>query len=176
MTVQMAAPASVVFTENAAKRVFELMQEENNTNLKLRVYIEGGGCSGFQYGFTFDETASPDDQVVKREIVLKGSEEDEGGEGSSSGTAAVNETANPDDQVVKREIASADKAEEDDGGEGDNGLSSGTAAVELLIDPLSFQYLVGAEIDYVDDLEGERFVIRNPNAQTTCGCGSSFSV
>jgi iron-sulfur cluster insertion protein len=109
----------VNFTENAAAKVYELIQEEGNFNLKLRVYVTGGGCSGFQYGFTFDEEVAPEDTVVTRKL------------------------------------SSAD--------------------VQLLIDPLSFQYLVGAEIDYKQDIEGEQFVIRNPNAKTTCGCGSSFT-
>lgn len=109
----------VVFTENAAAKVYELIQEEGNFNLKLRVYVTGGGCSGFQYGFTFDEVSQSDDTVVTRKL--------------------------PDTEV------------------------------QLLIDPLSFQYLAGAEIDYKQDIEGEQFIIRNPNAKTTCGCGSSFS-
>lgn len=114
-------PATPVeFAARAAAKVWELIQEEGNTNLKLRVYVTGGGCSGFQYGFSFDEAVLADDTVVIREIGR--------------------------DQ-----------------------------AVSLLIDPLSLQYLQGAEIDYQDDLEGERFIIRNPNAKTTCGCGSSFS-
>lgn len=107
--------APIVFTDSAANKVKELIEEEGNAGLKLRVFVTGGGCSGFQYGFTFDE--------------------------------AVNEG---DTTVVK------------------NGVT-------LLIDPMSFQYLVGAEIDYTEGLEGAQFVIRNPNATTTCGCGSSFS-
>lgn len=110
------------FSTNAAAKVWELIQEEGNTALKLRVYVTGGGCSGFQYGFTFDETINADDTVVSRNI------------------------DSPDSQ-----------------------------AVQLLVDPMSFQYLVGAEIDYKEDLEGAQFIIRNPNAKTTCGCGSSFS-
>ena len=111
-----AVPAPLlVFTETAAVKVGELIRDEGNPNLKLRVFVSGGGCSGFQYGFTFDEN------------------EDEG------------------DTCVVRE------------------------GVKLLIDPTSYQYLVGAEIDYKEDLEGAQFVIRNPNATTTCGCGSSFS-
>lgn len=110
---------ALIFTEQAAAKVWELIQEEGNLNLKLRVYVTGGGCSGFQYGFTFDEATQPDDTVVTRPL--------EGGE------------------------------------------------VSLLVDPLSLQYLVGAEIDYKEDIEGEQFIIRNPNAKTTCGCGSSFS-
>jgi iron-sulfur cluster insertion protein len=105
-----------VFTENAAKKVKELMIEEGNMDLKLRVFVQGGGCSGFQYGFMFEEEYSDDDtQVTKDDVVL-------------------------------------------------------------LIDAMSYPYLVGAEIDYKDDLSGAQFVIKNPNASTTCGCGSSFSV
>jgi iron-sulfur cluster insertion protein len=110
----------VHLTEKAAAKVWELIQEEGNFNLKLRAYVTGGGCSGFQYGFTFDEAQQEDDTVVKRAV---------------------------------------------DGGE-----------VMLLVDSLSFQYLAGAEIDYKEDIEGEQFIIRNPNAKTTCGCGSSFAV
>lgn len=110
---------SIIFTENAAAKVWELIQEEGNTHLKLRVYVTGGGCSGFQYGFTFDEVAQEDDTVITRAV--------------------------------------------------------SAAAVQLLVDPMSYQYLVGAEIDYKEDIEGEQFIIRNPNAKTTCGCGSSFS-
>ncbi len=113
---QNALEQPLLFTDAAAHKVRELITEENNPNLKLRVYISGGGCSGFQYGFTFDEVANEDDTVMSK-----------------------------------------------------NG-------VQLLIDPMSFQYLVGAEIDYTEGLEGSQFVIRNPNATTTCGCGSSFSV
>lgn len=105
----------IIFTDNAAAKVRELIDEEGNNDLKLRVYVTGGGCSGFQYGFTFDEAVNEDDTVVAK-----------------------------------------------------NG-------VHLLVDPMSFQYLVGAEIDYKEDLEGAQFIIRNPNAKTTCGCGSSFS-
>ncbi len=109
-------PPPLEFTDSAVAKVKNLIEEEQNEELKLRVFVTGGGCSGFQYGFTFDE---------------------EIGEGDTS--------------VVK------------DG-------------VTLLIDPMSYQYLVGAEIDYKEDLQGSQFVIRNPNAETTCGCGSSFSV
>lgn len=109
----------VIFTDNAAAKVHELIQEEGNPALKLRAYVTGGGCSGFQYGFTFDEVAQADDTVITKQV---------------------------DSQ-----------------------------SVQLLIDPLSFQYLAGAEIDYKEDIEGEQFIIRNPNAKTTCGCGSSFS-
>jgi len=106
----------LLFTDNAANKVKQLIEEEGNADLKLRVFVSGGGCSGFQYGFTFDEVANEDDTVMTK-----------------------------------------------------NG-------VQLLIDPMSFQYLVGAEIDYTEGLEGSQFVIKNPNATTTCGCGSSFSV
>ena len=105
-----------VFTDNAANKVKELIEEEGNPALKLRVFVTGGGCSGFQYGFTFDEEVAEDDTTMEK-----------------------------------------------------NG-------VQLLIDPMSYQYLVGAEIDYTDGLEGSQLVIRNPNASSTCGCGSSFSV
>src|SRR3989339_1516083 len=105
----------LIFTDNAANKVKQLIEEEGNADLKLRVFVSGGGCSGFQYGFTFDEVANDDDTVMSK-----------------------------------------------------NG-------VQLLIDPMSFQYLVGAEIDYTEGLEGSQFVIKNPNATTTCGCGSSFS-
>lgn len=111
---------SLIFTDNAAAKVWELIEEEENFNLKLRVYVTGGGCSGFQYGFTFDETVNHDDTVVSK--------------------------------TVKE-----------------------SHQVQLLVDPMSFQYLVGAEIDYKEDIEGAQFIIRNPNAKTTCGCGSSFS-
>jgi len=106
----------LVFTTAAARKVRELISEENNPNLKLRVYISGGGCSGFQYGFTFDEQSADDDLAVIKE------------------------------------------------------------GVTLVVDPLSLQYLMGAEVDYTESLHGAQFVIRNPNAKTTCGCGSSFSV
>ena len=109
-------PDPLIFTDEAAAKVKSLIEEEGNDALMLRVFISGGGCSGFQYGFTFDESITEGDTVVEK---------------------------------------------------GD---------VKLLIDPMSFQYLVGGEIDYTEGLEGAQFVIRNPNATTTCGCGSSFSV
>jgi iron-sulfur cluster insertion protein len=108
-------PAPLIFTDSAAAKVSQLIDEEGNPDLKLRVFVQGGGCSGFQYGFTFDEEINEDDSVMEK-----------------------------------------------------NG-------VKLLIDAMSYQYLVGAEIDYKDDLQGAQFVIKNPNASTTCGCGSSFS-
>lgn len=125
--VQTHTPSPLVFTQSAANKVYELIKEEENPNLSLRVYITGGGCSGFQYGFAFEESIAEDDTVIEKEA------------------------------------------------EGDDGEGGG-AIVRLLVDPMSFTYLVGAEIDYKDDLEGARFIIRNPNAQTTCGCGSSFAV
>lgn len=106
----------LVFTDAAACKVRELVLEEQNPELKLRVYVQGGGCSGFQYGFTFDE-----------------------------------------------ELGEGDISVENDG-------------VQLIVDPMSFQYLMGSEIDYSESLQGAQFVIRNPNAQTTCGCGSSFNL
>jgi len=108
-------PDILVFTDSAANKVRELIDEEGNPELKLRVFVTGGGCSGFQYGFTFDEAVNEDDTALEK-----------------------------------------------------NGVT-------LLIDSMSYQYLVGAEIDYTEGLEGSQFVIRNPNATSTCGCGSSFS-
>ena len=108
-------PTPFIFTDSAAGKVRELIEEEGNPALKLRVFVTGGGCSGFQYGFTFDEAAADDDTVIEK-----------------------------------------------------NGVT-------LLVDPMSYQYLVGAEIDYSEGLEGSQFVIKNPNASSTCGCGSSFS-
>lgn len=125
-------PSLVNFTLAAALKVKSLIDEEGNLALNLRVYITGGGCSGFQYGFTFDENINPDDFVIEKRLADE--EDDEGGEGG------------------------------------------GTGSVKLLIDPMSFQYLQNAEIDYRQDVNGDQFVIRNPNAKTTCGCGSSFSV
>lgn len=116
----MNAPTEVsfplVFSDAAVAKVRQLIDEEGNPALKLRVFVQGGGCSGFQYGFTFDEEVNDDDTTLDRE------------------------------------------------------------GVTLLIDSMSYQYLVGAEIDYKEDLDGAQFVIKNPNATTTCGCGSSFSV
>ncbi len=122
----------IVFTESAATKVWELIQEEDNFDLKLRVYVTGGGCKGFEYGFTFDEVVNADDTVVTKPIKTQAQQEKE------------NNTHQP-------------------------------PTVQLLIDPMSFSYLAGAEIDYKEDLEGSQFIIRNPNAKTTCGCGSSFS-
>jgi iron-sulfur cluster insertion protein len=115
----------IIITENAANKIWELITEEENFQLKLRVFITGGGCSGFQYGFSFDETINEDDTVIVKE----------------SGKDQNN-------NIIK---------------------------VQLLVDPMSLVYLVGAEIDYKSDLTGEQFIIRNPNAKTTCGCGSSFA-
>jgi iron-sulfur cluster insertion protein len=115
-TLTEAIPAPLNFTDMAVSKVRELIEDEGNDKLMLRVFISGGGCSGFQYGFTFDETSTEGDTVIER------------------------------------------------------------GGVRLLIDPMSIQYLTGAEIDYSEGIEGAQFVIRNPNAATTCGCGSSFSV
>jgi iron-sulfur cluster insertion protein len=111
----MTTESPLIFTDSAASKVGQLIADEGNPELKLRVFVTGGGCSGFQYGFTFDENINEGDSSVE------------------------------------------------------------TAGVTLLVDPMSYQYLVGAEIDYTEGLEGAQFVIRNPNATTTCGCGSSFS-
>lgn len=109
-------PAPLTFSDNAASKVKSLIEEEGNNDLMLRVFVTGGGCSGLQYGFTFDEVSNEDDTIMEK------------------------------------------------------------SGVKLLIDPMSYQYLVGAEIDYSEGLEGAQFVIKNPNASSTCGCGSSFSV
>lgn len=116
MTTETQTDDVLIFTDSAAAKVRELIEEEGNPELKLRVFVTGGGCSGFQYGFTFDEEVAEDDAVIEK------------------------------------------------------------GGVTLLIDPMSYQYLVVAEIDYVEGIEGAQFVIRNPNATTTCGCGQSFSV
>ena len=111
-----AALHKIILTDNAVNKVRELIAEEDNTDLKLRAFVTGGGCSGFQYGFTFDEIINDDDFIIEKE------------------------------------------------------------GIKLLVDSMSFQYLIGAEIDYVDSPDGAQFTIKNPNATTTCGCGSSFSV
>ena len=116
MSVETFTPAPLHFTQGAASKVKNLVDEEGNPRLKLRVFVTGGGCSGFQYGFTFDEDVAEDDTIVERE------------------------------------------------------------GVSLVVDAMSFQYLVGSEVDYQEGLAGSRFVIKNPNATTTCGCGSSFSI
>ena len=112
----MSSPGGISLSDSAASKVRELLREQGKEGQVLRVYIEGGGCSGFQYGFNFEEQAASDDATVERD------------------------------------------------------------GVTVAVDPMSFMYLVGAEVDYKEDLEGARFVINNPNATTTCGCGSSFSM
>ena len=114
MTVETALP--IEFSDSAAQKVKTLIDEENNPALKLRVYVTGGGCSGFQYGFTFDEKVNEGDMTIEKE------------------------------------------------------------SVTLVVDPMSLQYLVGGTVDYIEGLEGSRFLVNNPNATTTCGCGSSFSI
>lgn len=114
MTVETALP--IEFSDAAAHKVKTLIDEENNPELKLRVYVTGGGCSGFQYGFTFDEKVNEGDMTIEKE------------------------------------------------------------SVTLVVDPMSLQYLVGGTVDYIEGLEGSRFLVDNPNATTTCGCGSSFSI
>ena len=115
-SVEQFTPTVVGLTERAVHKIRSLKAEEANDDLKLRVFVTGGGCSGFQYGFTFDEAVSEDDMVVERE------------------------------------------------------------GVTALIDGMSYQYLMGSEVDYSEGLEGSRFVVNNPNATTTCGCGASFSI
>lgn len=114
--VEQFTPTVLALTESAVAKVKSLVEEEANDELKLRVFVTGGGCSGFQYGFTFDELADEDDTLIEKD------------------------------------------------------------GVTVLVDPLSFQYLEGAQVDYTEGLEGSRFVVTNPNAATTCGCGSSFSI
>jgi len=109
-------PVPLIFTDAAAAKVKNLVEEEGNPDLKLRVYVTGGGCSGFQYGFSFDEEQADDDTVITNQDV------------------------------------------------------------NLLVDAMSYQYLVGATVDYTESLKGAQFVVNNPNAETTCGCGSSFSI
>ncbi len=116
MTTEILMPTPINFTDNAVNKVKELIAEEGTPDLKLRVFVSGGGCSGFQYGFTFEESVNEDDTKVTKD------------------------------------------------------------SVTLLIDPMSLQYLTGAEIDYQDNVQGSQFVIKNPQATSTCGCGSSFSV
>lgn len=115
-TAEIFTPSPLLFTDTAVSKVRDLIDEEGNERLSLRVFVTGGGCSGFQYGFTFDDELAEDDTIVERE------------------------------------------------------------GVKLVVDPMSFQYLAGSEVDYQEGLEGSRFVINNPNAATTCGCGSSFSI
>ncbi|MGJ8687452.1 MAG: iron-sulfur cluster insertion protein ErpA [Spongiibacteraceae bacterium] len=114
--VEQFTPSVLTLTDRAIAKVKGLMQDEDNADLKLRVFVTGGGCSGFQYGFTFDELAEEDDTPVEKDGVV------------------------------------------------------------VLVDPLSYQYVDGSQLDYTEGLEGSRFVISNPNAATTCGCGSSFSI
>jgi len=109
-------PTPLIFTDAAAEKVKSLVEEEENPNLQLRVYVTGGGCSGFQYGFTFDEDRAEDDTVIPNK------------------------------------------------------------GVELVVDAMSYQYLVGSTVDYSEGLKGAQFSVSNPNAETTCGCGSSFSI
>ncbi len=116
MTAQQFTPTPIIVTDNAINKVKELVEDEGNEDLKLRVFVTGGGCSGFQYGFTFDEITADDDAVIEKQ------------------------------------------------------------GVTVLVDAISYPYLVGAQVDYSEGLEGSKFVVSNPNAATTCGCGSSFSI
>lgn len=109
-------PTAITLTDRAVRKVRDLINEEENHDLKLRVFITGGGCSGFQYGFSFDEEAADDDTLIERD------------------------------------------------------------GVAMLVDPMSYPYLAGSQVDYSEGLEGSRFIINNPNAVTTCGCGASFSI
>jgi iron-sulfur cluster insertion protein len=115
-TAEIYIPQVVTVTDSAVAKVKSLIEEEDNPDLKLRVYVTGGGCSGFQYGFTFDEAVADDDSVVEKE------------------------------------------------------------GIKVVVDAMSYPYLVGAKVDYEEGLQGSKFVIQNPNASSTCGCGSSFTV
>jgi iron-sulfur cluster insertion protein len=115
-TAEQFTPQVLSLTEKAVNKVKALIEQEHNEELRLRVFVTGGGCSGFQYGFTLDELVADDDTIIEKD------------------------------------------------------------GVEALVDPMSYQYLIGAEVDYSEGLEGSRFVVSNPNADTTCGCGSSFSI
>lgn len=115
-TAETYTPQTVQVTNSAIAKVKSLIEEEGNEELKLRVFVTGGGCSGFQYGFTFDELVAEDDSVL-----------DAGG-------------------------------------------------IQVLVDSMSYPYLMGAEVNYEEGLQGSKFVVQNPNASTTCGCGSSFSI
>lgn len=109
-------PTPIQITANAVQKVRSLLEEEENANLKLRVYVTGGGCSGFQYGFSFDEEAAEDDTVIAKD------------------------------------------------------------GINVIVDPMSYPYLVGSQVDYQEGLQGSKFTVQNPNASSTCGCGSSFSI
>ncbi len=149
-------PGPLVLTGSAAKKVQSLIQEEGNPELKLRVFIQGGGCSGYQYGFTFDEEVDEGDTVIS--FPLKAAVED--GETLKGFVLDAQEVSDISSPAAISAAASNGALPED---------------LSLLVDPMSYQYLVGAEIDYKDDINGAQFVIKNPNATTTCGCGSSFS-
>lgn len=110
------SPAPLVVTDKAVAKVKSLLEEEGNPELRLRVFVTGGGCSGFQYGFTFDELVAEDDAVIEKD------------------------------------------------------------GIHVLVDPMSYPYLAGANVDYEEGLAGSHFVVQNPNASSTCGCGSSFSI
>ncbi len=116
MTADVFTPQPMILTDAAANKVRELVESEQNPELKLRVYVTGGGCSGFQYGFDFDESSQDDDSVIEN-----------------------------------------------------NG-------VKMVVDSMSYQYLVGSTVDYQEGLQGAQFLVKNPNATTTCGCGSSFTI
>ncbi len=150
-------PGPILLTGSAAKKVQSLIQEEGNPALKLRVFIQGGGCSGYQYGFTFDEETDEGDTIIHYplKLALEDAEKLKG-----FVLDAAPEASDVLDTVAAAVVEKEDALPED---------------LRLLVDPMSYQYLVGAEIDYKDDINGAQFVIKNPNASTTCGCGSSFS-
>lgn len=115
-SLQSYTPTPIQITENAVRKVRTLLEEEENASLKLRVYVTGGGCSGFQYGFSFDEEAAEDDTVISKD------------------------------------------------------------GINVIVDPMSYPYLVGSKVDYEEGLQGSKFTVQNPNASSTCGCGASFSI
>lgn len=152
------------FTDSAAHKVNQLIQEEGNPELKLRVFITGGGCSGFQYGFTFDESINQDDMVIEK---ILASEDIAMWCDLLHSLDWCNSSNKRQQQFIIAWLLLASL----------NQVSKSRAggSVKLLVDAMSFQYLAGAKIDYRDDVNGAQFVISNPNAKTTCGCGSSFA-
>ena len=176
------AMPEVNFTVAAATMVQQLIDDEQNPALMLRVSIQGGGCSGFQYGFDLTDEQQDDDHLTVQTIawppLVEGAVGSVQGAGADvgPGTADSGSQGDQGDQGVQTATgaeALEDGAEAVDGGDVAAGRSS--VAVKLLIDPLSLNYLAGATIDYREDVHGARFVISNPNAKTTCGCGASFS-
>ncbi len=158
LTVKKKRPGPLVLTGSAVKKVKTLIDEEGNPALKLRVFVQGGGCSGYQYGFTFDEDVGEGDTVINFSCDQNVKEDD-----AVAGFTFIEE---PSEAAATSH--SADTQEESE-------ITVRQDDFSLLVDEFSYHYLVGAQIDYKDDINGAQFVIKNPNATTTCGCGSSFS-